>query len=355
MALVADLRELIHLSRSQMTDREQDESLPPISVILAVRNEQEQLDRCLRSIAEQDYPDDRVEILVIDGMSSDRTPEIIESWRKADSRVRVFSNEKKIVPAGMNIGLQEARYDLVLWLSGHALLKPDHLRKSVLTMQEIGAAAVGGVLETVGVSATGRINAAVLSSRFGVGAAPHRVAARSGWVPAVTMALYRKKAITAAGGFNETLPRNQDNDLHYRMNRIGLKSYLDVGIRPTYLCRQTLFGLLRQAWGNGFWNIMLTRMGHSGLSLRHFVPLLFVAGLVCLGAGAAINGSMAMLFLILAAIYVLTAIISSVALGVRRKLGWRILIMPVWFPLLHLTYGLGSWAAIFSRRPNPTE
>lgn len=304
---------------------------------------------------EQDYPEDKLEILLIDGMSTDGTPGMIKSWKDSDSRVRVFENDRKIVPVGMNIGLKEARYDLVLWLSGHALLKPDHLRKSVLTMQETGAAAVGGVLETVGVSPIGRVNAAVLSSRFGVGGAPHRVATRSGWVPAVTMALYQKEAITAAGGFNETLPRNQDNDLHDRMNKIGRKSYLDVSINPTYLCRQTLSGLLRQAWDNGYWNVMLTRLGYSGLSLRHFIPLLFVAGLVLLGAGAIVSKSLMMLLLTSSAVYSVAAIVSSVIAGVKKGLGWLTVIMPIWFPLLHLSYGLGSWIALFSRRPQLHE
>lgn len=316
--------------------------LPSVSILLAVRNEEQHLDRCLKSISELDYPRNKTEIIVIDGMSTDRTPAIIETWRKRDSRVRALTNPRKVVSAGMNLGLAAASSELILWLSGHSLLKPDHLRRSVATMSETGAAAVGGVLETVGLTEVGKINAAVLSSRFGVGGGSHRVGTKSGWVPAVTMALYRKDAITAVGGFDETLTRNQDNVLHDRLNRSGYRSYLDIGIKPIYLCRETLPGLLQQAWQNGYWNLMLLRLGHAGLHLRHFIPMLFVVVLAALVAAAVSLSLAAPLLPAYLALYGTAAAVASIITGVRRRFSWQILVLPIWYFLLHLAYGTGS-------------
>lgn len=325
-----------------------DRELPPISVLIAVRNEEKHLDACLSSVAQLDYPHDKLEIIAIDGESNDNTPAILDDWRKRDARLHVFSNSRKIVAAGMNLGLQQASHDLVLWISGHVLLKPDHLRLAVETLRKTDAAAVGGVIETVGVGEAGTLNAAVLSSRFGVGSPPHRVGSKSGWVPAVTMALYRREAILAVGGFDESLPRNQDVDLHGRLNERGFRSYLDVRMTPVYLCRDTLVALLKQAYDNGFWTIMLSRMGLSGLSLRHFVPLAFITCLVILGLTAFYFRTAALALAGMMAVYLLAALVATALATRRNRLGWRALALPLWYFLLHVAYGAGSGAALFT-------
>ena len=329
----------------------QNDDLPGISIILVLRNEEEYLARCLQSLVDSDYPSDKTEILLVDGMSTDRTAEIIDRWAKLDQRIRRLQNPGKIVSTGMNLGLRESRFDLILWTSGHTLLRPDHLRKCLDMMRRTKAAAVGGVLETVAFSWIGKINAAVLSSSFGVGNAHHRIGGQSGWVPAVTMALYRKESILAAGGFNESLPRSQDNDLHNRMNQIGARSYMDAGIRPTYLCRETFGGLLRQAWNNGYWNIMLTKMRSRGLNLRHFVPMAFILVLLLLAVAAVLRpqGSIALAGLV--AIYLAADLVASAFAGIRRSLLLQIPLLLLWFPALHVTYGVASWVALFSRIP----
>jgi glycosyltransferase involved in cell wall biosynthesis len=316
---------------------------PPVSVLLAVRNEQEYLDACLESIDLQDYPRDRIEIILIDGMSTDRTPAMIDDWSHRDPRVKSLQNAGKIVSTGMNIGLRHARHDLILWTSGHVILPPDYLRRCVRILNRTGAAAVGGVVHVASSAGVGKVTAAVLSSRFGVGLAPHRVATRSGWVSTVTMAIYRKEAILAVGGFNESLPRSQDNDLHDRMNRIGLKSYLDTDLRPIYMCRSTFAGFLGQAWTNGFWNVRLTLMGHRGFSLRHFVPMAFVGALFILSILSVITSISLYALLFVITIYAGCAAVFSIAAGMARGLSWRIVLLPLWFVSLHVTYGLASW------------
>ncbi len=326
-------------------------SLPGVSVLLAVRNESEHLDECLRSILALDYPRDLLEIIIVDGASTDGTIDKLRAWCRQENRIRVYENPQRLTAAGMNIALAQASHDLCLWISGHALIEPNHLRCAVETLEETGAAAVGGVLRTEGTTTIGKINAAVLSHRFGVGNAPHRVATQSGWVSTVTMALYRKKAIVDVWGFNENLPRNQDNELHERMNLRGYRSYLDIRIQPVYLCRNTLGGLLRQAWKNGYWNIMMTRMGHGGLSIRHFVPMAFVGSVLLTALGGLLVPKLIYLAIAIVATHLLCAIVFSIVAAIRRKLWWQWLVLPLWFVLLHWSYGLASWNAALRRSP----
>lgn len=325
-------------------------SPPGVSIILAVRNEAEHLDDCLRALINLDYPADQIEILLIDGLSDDETPAIIAEWAKRDSRIRVLTNTRRSVSAGANLGVSAAQHEYLLWISGHALLQPEHLTKCLETMTATGAAAVGGLMNTQGTTIVGKINAAVLSHPFGVGGGKHRIGGKSDWVQVVTMALYRKDAILAAGGFDESLPRNQDNDLHDRMNKLGLRSYFNVEINPIYLCRNTLRGLLRQAWNNGFWNIMLSRRGHGGFSPRHFVPMAFVGGQILLLLAGLI---LPQLFWLLAAglgLYLLCAVVVSIGIVLERKMSWQIFALPFWFGALHYTYGIASWSGLLRSR-----
>ncbi len=326
------------------------EQHPGVSIILAVRNEAEHLDDCLRALATLDYPGDKLEILLVDGMSDDGTARIIAKWAGRDGRIKSLQNPRKTVSCGMNLGIAAAKYDYVLWISGHAILQPAHIHQCLSTMDTKGAVAVGGVLTTKGTTTIGRINAAVLSHPFGVGGGAHRIGGRSGWVPVVTMALYRKEAIVNAGGFDETLQRSQDNDLHHRMNKLGLRSYLDVEVNPTYLCRNTFRGFLRQAWNNGFWNIMLSRRGYGGFSPRHFVPMAFVGGqliLLLLGfflpiAWWILGGALAL--------YMMCALAVSITAAIKAQLSWQVIVLPVWFAALHYTYGIASWSGFLKAK-----
>ena len=317
---------------------------PDISILIAVRNEATHLDDCLKALANLDYPSENIEILLIDGMSDDGTPEIIARWANRDRRIKILQNPKRSVSCGMNLGIAATKSDYILWISGHAIVKPGHIKQCLETMEQTGAAAVGGVLTTRGTTAIGKINAAVLSHPFGVGGGEHRVGGRSGWVQVVTMALYRKDAILAAGGFDETLPRSQDNDLHHRMNNIGHRSYLDVAINPEYLCRNTLRGLLRQAWSNGFWNIVLTRRGHGGFSLRHYVPIAFVGGQVLLLVAAMFFKEALWILAGALGFYLACAVVASIHAAIKNRLWWQVLLLPLWFGALHYTYGLASIA-----------
>ncbi len=126
---------------------------------------------------------------------------------------------------------------------------------------------------------------------------------------------------------------------------------MDVETRPVYLCRETLAGLLRQAWNNGYWNIMLLKMGSRGLNLRHFVPMVFVLALLLLGAAGVAWPPSTLALLSLAVIYLAADLVASLSAAVRRRLILQIPLLLLWFPMLHVTYGVASLVALLNRIP----
>lgn len=116
---------------------------PTVSVIIPVLNEERYIEDCLRCVLDQDYPGDRVEIIVVDGASTDRTREIVQRLAAADGRIRLLSNPKRRTPFAMNIGLAAATGEVVVRIDGHSVIGVDHLRKSVDYLFSSGADHIG--------------------------------------------------------------------------------------------------------------------------------------------------------------------------------------------------------------------
>src|SRR5689334_649426 len=105
---------------------------PFVTLILPIRNEAESITRTLTSVLAQDYPLERMEILVVDGQSSDGTPEIVTRLtHEARMPVRLLTNNGRIVPTGLNLALRQAQGEIILRLDGHTVIAPDYVRQCV--------------------------------------------------------------------------------------------------------------------------------------------------------------------------------------------------------------------------------
>jgi len=143
---------------------------PFVSVLVPVRDEERYIERCLYSLARQDYPRPRVEVIVVDGGSHDMTRQLIGRFAAESTvDVRLLDNPAGTPAAAMHIGLDHARGEIIVRLDGHAYAPPDFLSRSVSVLLETGADCAGGALEQEGDSYTGRAIAIAMSSRFGVG------------------------------------------------------------------------------------------------------------------------------------------------------------------------------------------
>lgn len=322
-----------------------EEPRPFVSVVLPVRNEGRRLARCLEAVLAQEYPRDRVEVLVVDGLSADGTRLLAEEYARRDARVRVLENPAKVTPAALNIGVHEARGDIVVRVDGHTLLEPDYLTRCVEVLERTGAACAGGLMRATGEGYWGKVVTLVHGSRFGLGGGRFHLSQREEEVDTVYLGAYRREVFQKVGLFNERLVRNQDIEFNGRLRAAGGRIVLSPAIQSWYYVRDSLGAFLGQNFRNGVWNVAVLHETPWALSLRHMVPFLFVSILglalalsVWVPLARAVLGGISLLYGLLAGG---AAIASAVRGGVRCLPG-----LVITFPALHLAYGLGFAAGL---------
>ena len=329
--------------------------LPLVSIIIPMRNEARHVRKCLESLVGQDYPISKYEVLVVDAMSDDGSRKLVTEYANRFSYIRLLDNPREITPVAKNIGIKNARGEVIIILSAHSSVTPEFISQNVNILERTDADCVGGPIKTIGEGYVGKGIALALSSPFGVGNSRFRYARKAQYVDTVAFGAYRRGVFERIGLFDEELIRNQDNDLHSRLKRTGGKIFLSPAIRSYYYARSSLGDLWKQAFKTGKWNIFTLRRSSGSLSIRHFIPLLFVLSLfTSLILSSLTRWGWVFLSLILLS-YFLSALAFSTRVSVRAGLQY-LPILPVIFFSYHLSYGLGSvWGLVqfglpFARR-----
>lgn len=313
---------------------------PFVSAIIPVRNEEKFVAQCLQSVVDQDYPQDRMEILVVDGGSEDRTPEIVAEFSARYPTIRLLDNPKLSAPAGLNLGIRQARGDVIVRVDGHCLLEPDYVSQCVKHLRETGADNVGGLMRTVGQGYVGQAIALALNSFFGSGGSKFHYTSEEQYVDTVYLGAFPRHVFDRVGFFNERLMRNQDYELNYRIRAAGGEIFLSPAIKSYYYGRTTLGGLWHQYFHYGFWKLEMIQMHPRSVRPRHLAAPLFVLSLFATGLLSLVHRGFLILFLLTTATYLLASLFSSLLIA-RRK-GWRYLpLLPVAFAVMHFGWGLG--------------
>jgi glycosyltransferase involved in cell wall biosynthesis len=333
-----------------------DPALPFVTVVVPVYNESAFIKRCLADILGQDYPAERMEVLVVDGHSTDDTRCKVEAVAARDGRVRLLDNPKRIQAAAFNIGVRAARGKYVLRMDAHAGYDPTYMRRCVETLEETGAANVGGKWETrpSGKGLIARAIALMGTLRFGVGGSRFRVGGKAGPVDLVGLGAFRRDIFETVGLMDERLVRGEDNELCGRIRRHGLVVYFQPEAKSVYYARRTVRGYMKQMYDNGLYHVLTLRVNPSGCSPRHLVPFAFVTGLVA----AAVAGFFWRPAWLLGAgalgLYAAADLIASLFAAARH--GWPYLaVLPWLFFCGHTAYGMGTWGGVmkfgFKRTP----
>jgi GT2 family glycosyltransferase len=317
------------------------QSAPTVSVVLPTLNERGFLRDCLDSLAAQDYSQ-IVEILVVDGGSTDGTTELAE---RVGGLVRVLPNPKMSAAAALNVGWRAADGDIIVRADAHALYARDYVRRCVEVLVETGADNAGGAMRAVGTTVFGRAVAAVTSSPFGVGPGRFHYSQVREDVDTVYLGCYRRTTLAALDGWDEDSLQwaAEDHELNFRLTRRGGRIVLDPEIRSWYFPRDSRRGLVRQYRNYGIGKVS-TLVKHRTLpSWRPLVPPTMVA--VCLGAivaGAAtrrpIVGAMPV------SLYALG--IAGAAARVAREPEVSYPHAVVAMTTCHWAYGIGVWEGV---------
>lgn len=312
---------------------------PRVSVVIPMRNEQRFIERCLEALVTQDYPTDYLEVLIVDGMSTDRSAELAGRFVSICSNFQLLRNPQKITPAAFNIGIRHAGGNIIAIVSAHAVLAPNYLSCCVSALKATGADNVGGPMNAVSDTYMGKAIALATSSPFGVGSARFHYADKPMWVDTVYMGAYRREVFDRIGLFDEELVRNQDDELNFRLLRAGGKIWLDPEIRSTYYSRSGLRGLWKQYFEYGFWKVRVIQKHGRPASLRHLVPALFVLALI-LSALVSVATLSPWWSIAVLVPYLSAAIATAVTIAARN--GWQVLpVLPFAFATMHLAYGGG--------------
>lgn len=318
-----------------------------VTVIIATYNEEKYIKKCIDSIINQNYPQELIEILVVDGMSKDDTITIVREMMNAYRNIKILQNPKSITPISFNIGIKNSKADVIIILGGHSFIDKNFIKNNVRNLYEKDADCSGGTIETINDSELGEDISAAMSCPFGVGNALFRYSKEETYVDTVAFGAYKRTTLNKIGYFDEEFVRNQDDEINLRLTEAGGKILLSPDIKSWYYSRSSFRRLWKQYYQYGFWKVRVIQKHKKPASLRHLVPITFVMSIIFLGIGSIISKYFLYLLFVEMSLYAILDICFSTKLS-RGKKFKSIATLFIIFPILHLSYGLGFLAGIFN-------
>lgn len=316
-----------------------------VSIVVPCRNEAGHLAGFLTSVFAQHLPEAwSLEVVVADGASDDGTRAELAAWQQHEPRLVVIDNPPRIVSTGLNRAIAAARGETVVRMDVHTEYADDYVATCLRVLKETGATCVGGPWVPVGKPGRQRQIALAFQSRFGSGGAASRRMDYSGEVDTVYLGTWRRDELLRLGGFDESLVRNQDDELSLRIVKAGGRVWQSAAIRSRYTPRASFLALFRQFYQYGYWKVPVIRKHRLPAAARHLVPFALVATIALLTlAGFAWPPAWGALTALLGA-YSAAALANAwpLASGSWRDaagIGWA-------FACMHFGYGVGFGRAL---------
>jgi succinoglycan biosynthesis protein ExoA len=320
-------------------DRLEGSWTPTVAVVIPALNEERHIRTCLASVFGQSYPADRLEVVVADGGSVDRTREIVTDVAVVHPNLRLVGNPRRNQAAGLNQGIAVTRAEVVARLDGHAAWRPDHLRRCVDLLASTGADNVGGRMEAIGDTTVAAAVALATGSRLAVGGARFHYARRQRDTDTVFLGCFRRTALERVGPFNESAPPHEDYEYNYRIRATGGRIVYSPEISTMYWTRSDWPTLAKQYFRYGRSKSRIARHNPGVIRPYHLVPPAFVLSVVPAGVGLAYSRGRV-------AIGALATLYAAICLGEGARLSRRAPAsvraqVPLVFPVLHVSWGAG--------------
>lgn len=318
-------------------------ALPLVSVIMPVYNEASFIRESLGAVLAQDYPADKLEILVVDGGSTDNTCQPVREMLADSGRGRLLQNPRKIQAAALNIGISAAQGDIIVRVDGHTIIAPDYVSACVSYLVQNKADNVGGLMRPLGTTRVGRSIALATTSPFGIGGSKFHYSEREQYVDTVYLGAFWRKTFDRIGLYDETVNINEDYELNIRLRKAGGKILLSPRIKSYYFPRASLPALWTQYFVYGRQKTLTLQKHPASLQWRQAIPPLFVFGFVFTLMLGFVWQPARYLFAAIAGSYLLANMVAS-TIAARRG-GWQYLpVLPLVFASIHFVWGLGFWA-----------
>lgn len=321
-----------------------------LSVICPIYNEEKYIVQCIESLLQQDYPQDDLEILFVDGMSTDKTREILAAYIKKYSFIKMLDNPKKIVPYAMNAGIKASKGEIIIRLDGHVVYPQNYFSALVKNLKQLDADNVGALCETLpcGSSAKEVAIAEALSSSFGMGNSYFRIGCdKVKLVDTVPFGCFKRKVFDKVGLYDNELIRNQDDELNGRIIKNGGKIYLIPSIVTKYYARDKVSKVRKMFYQYGLYKPLVNKKLGAPATVRQFFPLVFVLGLIIGAILSCFSWIIAVIYVSVIVIYLLLALYFTFQ-SVRRTGKWSLfLYQPLIYLTIHTSYGWGYLVGIY--------
>lgn len=322
-----------------------------VSVVIPVLNEAKHIENCLRSLTKQDYPSDKMEIFVVDGMSTDGTPDIIKRLCEEDHRIKLLENHKKNVPCALNLGIKASKGDIIVRTDSHCIYPPHYVSTLVHKLLELDAWNVGGVWITSPANdSTQCLAIAICSSHpFGTGPSLHKIGCDSiTETDTVPFGCFKREVFDKIGLFDEDMLRNEDEELNGRITRQGGKIFLIPEVEMRYMARDRIDRMIKMFYQYGLWKPLVNRKVGNAVSYRQFAPPSFVAFVILgLVLSIFIPAIRYVVFPILLLYLTIIFIIGIIETFKHKRIG-LLLMVPLTFICIHFAYGTGYLKGFFS-------
>lgn len=319
--------------------------LPFVSVVVPIRNEERFIANTLSQLFALDYPRDRFEVIVADGMSNDSTRQIVAGFAERFPNLKVVDNPPRWSSAGRNAGINASRGDVVLIIDGHCEIQNDqYLRCLVKALDQHAADCAGRPqpLEIPNPSLLQRAIALARSSWLGHHPASYIYSKTEQIVPAHSVAIaYRRQVFDQVGMFDESFDACEDVELNCRVDHSGLRCVLVPDLRVVYYPRDTLPKLFRQLGRYGRGRVRLLRKHPHTFSLMGFSTGAFAAG-VLLGPFVGLLSPILM-WLYVTCLLIYATVVGLTSLAVALRSGqWKVLpLLPIVYATIHMGSGCG--------------
>lgn len=321
------------------------------TIVIPCRNEGKFIGGCLDSVIAQDYPKENLEVFVVDGMSDDKTREIVADYCQKYSFIKLLDNPCKFTPFALNAGIKAAQGKIIVRMDAHAEYAPDYISQLIIAIKDSGADNVGGRVAVAPKNnfSVARAIAAVLSSFFGAGNAIYKIKTvkKPVDVDTVFCGCYKREVFDKIGLFNERMIRSQDMEFNMRLKKAGGKIMMFPDIIVNYCPKSNFRDFFIHNFWDGVWAVYPLKFVKMPFKLRHYIPLIFFLGLFSLSMIALFWRPAILVLAVSIVFYFAVSLCFSLGIAIREK-DWRyVFLMPIAFAIRHFGYGAGSaWGMI---------
>ena len=319
------------------------------SIIIPAYNEQDNIINCLDSIFKQNYDKSLVDVVIVDGQSSDKTVSKIKEYQQKFSNISLLENPVRKTPTSLNIGIKQAKGEIIVILGAHASLDPNFIYFNNKYLIEKNLKVTGGTQINIGFNFVQKAIALAMENPFGMGSAPYRWSKKEKFVDTVVYAAYRRELFDEIGYFEENFAISEDAELNWRIRKAGHKIFFSPNIKSYYHPRRTAAKFIQQMFRYGILRVHMFKKHKSAVKITHIIPPSFVLILIALFV-LTLASVLNLVFLSAVLIsYFLVNLLSVLLKTSKENLQFVPLISFLIF-LLHFSWGLGFLVGLFLPR-----